>query len=72
MTIPNSVFFFYLIHIHLCFFFLVATYPLYVIYAINQFQRENYLKWLGKIPTQLQDLSYAEQLLIARIAIIDV
>ena len=24
-------------------------------------------KWLGKIPTQLQDLSYAEQLLIARI-----
>ena len=22
-------------------------------------------KWLGKIPTQLQDLSYAEQLLIA-------
>jgi hypothetical protein len=24
-------------------------------------------KWLGKIPTQLQDLSYAEQLIIARI-----
>ena len=24
-------------------------------------------KWLGKIPSQLQDLSYAEQLLIARI-----
>lgn len=24
-------------------------------------------KWLGKIPTQLQDLSYAEQLLIAQI-----